>query len=115
MEVLVSLGEVPLLKRSRFLGIFIKPLLDALVVVNRLYLRIITCLRSIMRVSGTCRSRRMENLKNLPQFLWFSRAAGATATISDRGAWRSFKRPERRQKSGSLGAVWVNAGPTTCS
>jgi hypothetical protein len=39
MEVLVSLGEVPLLKRSRFLGTFIKPLLDALVVVNRLYLR----------------------------------------------------------------------------
>ena len=39
MDVLVSLGEVPLLKRSRFLGTFIKPLLDALVVVNRLYLR----------------------------------------------------------------------------
>jgi hypothetical protein len=27
------------LKRSRFLGLFIKPLLDALVVVNRLFLR----------------------------------------------------------------------------
>ena len=39
MDVLVSLGEVPLLKRSRFLGLFIKPLLDALVTVNRLYLR----------------------------------------------------------------------------
>jgi hypothetical protein len=39
MEVLVNLGEVPLLKRSRFLGLFIKPLLDALVVVNRLFLR----------------------------------------------------------------------------
>jgi hypothetical protein len=39
MDVLVSLGEVPLLKRSRFLGVFIKPLLDALVTVNRLYLR----------------------------------------------------------------------------
>ena len=39
MDVLVALGEYPLLKRSRFLGTFIKPLLDALVVVNRLYLR----------------------------------------------------------------------------
>jgi len=39
MEVLVNLGDVPLLKRSRFLGLFIKPLLDALVVVNRFFLR----------------------------------------------------------------------------
>jgi len=39
MDVLIALGEVPLFKRSRFLGIFIKPLLDALVSVNRLYLR----------------------------------------------------------------------------
>ncbi len=39
MEVLVNIGDVPLLKRSRFLGLFIKPLLDALVEVNRLYLR----------------------------------------------------------------------------
>ena len=39
MEVLVNLGDVPLLKRSRFLGLFIKPLLDALVVVNGLFLR----------------------------------------------------------------------------
>lgn len=39
MEVLVSLGDVALLKRSRFLGLFIKPILDALVVVNRLFLR----------------------------------------------------------------------------
>jgi hypothetical protein len=34
MEVLVNLGDVPLLKRSRFLGLFITPLLDALVVVT---------------------------------------------------------------------------------
>jgi len=32
-------GDVPLLKRSRFLGLFIKPLLDALVMVNQLFLR----------------------------------------------------------------------------
>jgi len=39
MDVLISLGDVPLLKRSRFLGLFIKPILDALVTVNRLYIR----------------------------------------------------------------------------
>ena len=35
----MNIGDMPLLKRSRFLGLFIKPLLDALVEVNRLYLR----------------------------------------------------------------------------
>jgi len=39
MDVLISLGEFPLLKRSRFLGLFIKPVLDALVAVNRLFIR----------------------------------------------------------------------------
>lgn len=39
MEILVNLGEVPLMKRSRFMGLFVKPILDAAVVINRLYLR----------------------------------------------------------------------------
>ena len=39
MEVLIGLGDVPLLKRSRFLGLFIKPILDAVVGINRLFLR----------------------------------------------------------------------------
>jgi hypothetical protein len=37
--VLLNIGEMPLLRRSRFLALFVKPLLDALVLVNRLYLR----------------------------------------------------------------------------
>jgi len=39
LEVLLNIGEVPLLRRSRFLGLFVRPLLEALVLVNRLYLR----------------------------------------------------------------------------
>jgi len=39
MEVLISLGDIPLLKRSRFLALFVKPTLEALVLVNRLFLR----------------------------------------------------------------------------
>jgi hypothetical protein len=39
VQVVVNLGEFPLTKRSRFLGLFIKPVLEALVEINRLYLR----------------------------------------------------------------------------
>jgi len=39
MDLLISLGDVPLLKRSRFLGLFVKPILEALVLVNRLFIR----------------------------------------------------------------------------
>jgi hypothetical protein len=39
VQVLLNIGEMPLLRRSRFLALFVKPLLDALVLVNRLYLR----------------------------------------------------------------------------
>ncbi len=39
MQVVVNLGDIPLAKRSRFLGLFIKPVLDALVEINRFYLR----------------------------------------------------------------------------
>jgi hypothetical protein len=39
MRILVNLGEIPLAKRSRFMGLFIKPLLEALVEIDRLYLR----------------------------------------------------------------------------
>lgn len=39
MQVLVNLGDFPLLKTSRFMGLFVRPILDAMVEVNRLYLR----------------------------------------------------------------------------
>ena len=39
MRVVVNIGDIPLAKRSRFLGLFIKPVLDALVEINRYYLR----------------------------------------------------------------------------
>jgi hypothetical protein len=39
VRVIVNLGEFSLTKRSRFLGLFIKPVLEALVEINRLYLR----------------------------------------------------------------------------
>ncbi len=39
MRIEIGLGEIPLLKRSRWMAIYVKPFLDALVVANIRYLR----------------------------------------------------------------------------
>jgi|SRR6478736_3839672 len=114
MDVLVSLGEVPLLKRSRFLGTFIKPLLDALVVVNRLYLRahhVPPLYESGVRYMQEPPDGKPEEFAAIPVVL--SRGWG-DAMISRRIAWRNFKRQARRQRFELRGGASGSAGRITC-
>src|SRR6478609_5288489 len=106
MDVLVSLGEVPLLKRSRFLGTFIKPLLDALVVVNRLYLRahhVPPLYESGVRYMQEPPAGKPEEFAAIPVVL--SRGWG-DAMIARRILRRNFKRQAPTENSGLSGGSY---------
>jgi hypothetical protein len=95
VQVVVNLGDFPLTKRSRFLGLFIKPVLDALVEINP--------------------SPMTEPPRNLQPSRASFHEGGATATTSRRGASRSSGRQERPRAFASRGDGHAGDASTTCS
>lgn len=97
MDVIVSLGDVPLLKRSRFLGLFIKPILDALVGINRLYIRahhVPPLYRSGVRYLQEPEDGRPEEFAAIPKVL-----ARGWGDCDDLAPWRVAELQEAGEKA----------------
>jgi hypothetical protein len=103
VEVLMNLGEIPLLKRSRFLGLFIRPLLDALVTINRLYLRshrIPPLYRAGVRYQQEPDDGKPEEFAAIPKVL-----ARGWGDCDDLGPWRVAELQEAGEKA-SIRITW---------
>lgn len=103
MQVLVHLGDFPLLKTSRFMGLFVRPILEALVEINRLYLRshhVPPLYRSGVRYEQEPADGKPEEFAAIPQVL--SRGWG---DCDDLAPWRVAELQEAGEKA-SIRITW---------